>query len=98
VTDIHEHPVISIKFFGDLSYTQKKISVVSCDLDGVIYLSYYKEGLIGYQCVKQCFMKKRLGPTFSIAPFLVVTEVNPDEIEAIVPHQMEELQHKSNQT
>jgi hypothetical protein len=41
INDIHEHPVISIKFFGDCSYTQKRIQVVSSDLDGIVYLSYF---------------------------------------------------------
>ena len=71
VTDIHDCPVVSIKFFGDLSFTQKRICVVSCDLEGVVYLSYFTDGIISYQCVKQCFMRKRVGPTFSIAPFLI---------------------------
>jgi hypothetical protein len=73
VGDVHEVPVIAIKFFGDLSYSQKKISVVSSDLDGVVYLTYYSSAIIGYQTVKQCFMKKRVGPTFSIAPFILNT-------------------------
>ena len=63
--------MISIKFCGDLSYTQKRISAVSCDLEGIVYLTYFSEGLLSYQCVKQCFMKRRVGPTFSIAPFLM---------------------------
>lgn len=74
MTDVHESPIVSIKFFGDLSFNQKKISVVSCDLDGVVYLTYYSEGILSYQCVKQCFMKKRVGPTFSIAPLLLQTK------------------------
>jgi len=71
VTDCHEAPIISIKFCGDLSYTQKRISAVSCDLEGIVYLTYFSEGMLSYQCVKQCFMKRRVGPTFSIAPFLM---------------------------
>lgn len=43
---------------------------MSSDLDGIVYLSYFAEGILTYQCVKQCFMKRRIGPTFSIAPFL----------------------------
>lgn len=74
VGDVHEAPVIAVKFFGDLSYTQKKISVVSSDLEGVVYLTYYSSALLGYQTVKQCFMKKRVGPTFSIAPFILNTQ------------------------
>ena len=70
ITDIHEFPVISVKFFGDVSYTQKRIQVVSSDLDGIVYLSYFQEGILSYQCVKQCFMKRRIGPTFTIAPLL----------------------------
>lgn len=49
MTDVHDSPVVSIKFFGELSYeSQKKIQVVSCDLDGVVYLTYYRDGMLGY--------------------------------------------------
>ena len=48
VSDVHQAPVISIKFFGDVSFTQKKISVVSSDLEGIVYLSYYQEGILSY--------------------------------------------------
>ena len=52
ITDIHEFPVVSVKFFADVSYNQKRISVVSGDLDGIVYLSYFQEGILSYQCVK----------------------------------------------
>jgi hypothetical protein len=48
MSDLHLAPVIAVKFFGDLSYSQKKISIVSCDLDGVVYLTYYQAAMIGY--------------------------------------------------
>ena len=47
VSDIHSCSVISIKFFGEVGPTSKKISVVSCDLEGVVYLSHFRESMIG---------------------------------------------------
>ena len=104
VTDIHEGPVVSIKFFGDLSFNQKKISIVSCDLEGIVYLSYFSEALIGYQCVKQCFMRKRVGPTFTIAPFILGAQLKsasdddmvPGAAAPISPYQQEQLEAQSN--
>ncbi len=81
VSDLHEAPVISIKFCGDLSYTQKRISAVSSDLEGIVYLTYFSEGMLNYQVVKQCFMKRRVGPTFSIAPFLMNSSQVRDYVE-----------------
>ena len=69
VTDIHASSVVALKFYGDLSPSSKKISVVSSDLDGIVYLTHFTPTIISYSCNKQCFMKKRIGPTFSIAPF-----------------------------
>jgi hypothetical protein len=48
ISDIHEFPVISVKFFGDVAYNQKRISVVSGDLDGIVYLSYFQEGILSH--------------------------------------------------
>ena len=65
---------------GELGPGVQSITTVSCDLDGVVYVCMFKEGMMGYQCNKQCFMKKRAGPAFSIAPLIQFNEKPIDEM------------------
>jgi len=86
IADIHAQSVVAVKFMGELGPGVQSLTTVSCDLDGVVYVCVFKEGLMGYQCSKQCFMKKRAGPSFSIAPLL---HFNNKAIEDIIAEQLE---------
>lgn len=80
ITDIHAQSVVSVKFVGELGPGISSLTAVSCDLDGVVYICLFQEGIVNYQCKKQCFMKKKVGPTFSIAPLLQYSTQTIDEI------------------
>ena len=71
---------------GELGPGVQTLTTVSCDLDGVVYICLFKEGMMGYQCNKQCFMRKRVGPTFSIAPLL---QFSYKSIDAIIAEQLQ---------
>ena len=60
VTDTHVGQIIQVKFYGDFRRESRSIRVVSCDINGIVYLSRYNENVLGYNCNKQCFWKKRL--------------------------------------
>jgi hypothetical protein len=77
VTDTHVGQIIQVKFYGDFRRESRSIRVVSCDINGIVYLSRYNENVLGYNCNKQCFWKKRLnGPAYVIAPFFYDFEKN----------------------
>ena len=61
--------MIQVKFFGEFRKDTKFINVVSCDINGTVYLSRYNDNVLGYTCNKQCFWRKRLnGPAYVISP------------------------------
>ena len=69
VSDIHQGQVIQVKFYGEFKKDARYINVVSCDINGTVYLSRYFDNVLGYTCNKQCFWRKRLnGPAYTVCP------------------------------
>ena len=61
--------MIQVKFFGEFRKDTRFINVVSCDINGTVYLSRYSDNVLGYTCNKQCFWRKRLnGPAYVVSP------------------------------
>ena len=43
--------------------------MVSCDLNGCVYLLKFIDDVLGYSCIKKCFYRQRLGgPAYSVKP------------------------------
>ena len=69
ISDIHSMHVTQCKFYGEFKREVRQINVVSCDLEGTVYLSKFTEQILGYTCSKQCFWRRRLnGPALNISP------------------------------
>lgn len=69
IQDTHNGQIIQVKFYGDFNNTTKYLNVVSCDINGTVYLCRYFDNVLGYTCNKQCFWRKRLnGPAYVISP------------------------------
>jgi hypothetical protein len=71
IGDIHHSSVISIKFFGEMGSEATTISIVSCDIDGIVYICHFNEGILSFNVNKQCLTKKKIGAAFSISPLLL---------------------------
>jgi len=52
VSDIHQGQVIQVKFYGEFKKEARYINVVSCDINGTVYLSRYFDNVLGYTCNK----------------------------------------------
>ena len=52
VSDTHMGQIIQVKFYGDFKQQARSVSVVSCDINGIVYLSRYTENVLGYTCNK----------------------------------------------
>lgn len=69
VADTHKGQVVQVKFYGEFKKENSAVQVVSCDINGTVYLSKYVPGVLGYSCQRQCLWRERLkGAAFSICP------------------------------
>ena len=84
IDDISKTTIVSIKFVGEFS-TVKEINVLTSDLQGVVYLCTFSDGLITFGCNKTCIMRQRIGPSYSLAPLLDfgISESNQAYLNAI---------------
>jgi len=70
IDDIHKTTVLQVKFVGDF---RRDLQVISCDLNGIVYLTGFEEGLFSFNARKECLMKKRLNSVYSLAPLVNVS-------------------------
>ena len=52
ISDTHKGQIIQVKFYGDFTEGTKNLHVVSCDINGTVYLCRYFDNVLGYTCNK----------------------------------------------
>ena len=70
INDVHGATLVSVKFSGDLM-NSKVFHIVSCDVNGLVYLTTFTDKLLSLSTFKFCLVKHRMGTVYSLAPHLV---------------------------
>ncbi len=70
VNDTHRVPIVQVRFCGNLT---KEITVISCDVYGVVYISTFEYNFLSYHQRKTCFINKAIGACYTIAPLILPT-------------------------